>query len=47
MSGWGKQACFIAPSLDLVFIRLGSNATLNQQPRFYHSLWTRLMAAFM
>jgi CubicO group peptidase (beta-lactamase class C family) len=45
MSGWGKQACFVAPSLDMVAIRLGSNATLNQDRLFYHGFWARLMAA--
>jgi CubicO group peptidase (beta-lactamase class C family) len=28
MSGFGKQACWIFPSLDMVVIRLGSNSTL-------------------
>jgi CubicO group peptidase (beta-lactamase class C family) len=45
MSGWGKQACFVAPSLDMVAIRLGRNAALNQDPLFYHGFWARLMAA--
>ena len=45
MSGWGKQACFVAPSLDMIAIRVGRNAALNQDPLFYHGFWTRLMAA--
>ncbi len=45
MSGWGKQACFVVPSLDLVAVRLGRNATLNQDPQFYHGFWARLAAA--
>jgi CubicO group peptidase (beta-lactamase class C family) len=45
MSGWGKQACFVAPGLDMVALRLGSNATLNKDPLFYHGFWARLMAA--
>jgi CubicO group peptidase (beta-lactamase class C family) len=47
MSGWGKQACFVAPGLDIVAIRLGSNATLNEHRLFYHGFWTRLMAALI
>jgi hypothetical protein len=43
--GWGRQACFVAPGLDMVVVRLGSNPTLNEHPRFYHGLWSRLMAA--
>jgi CubicO group peptidase (beta-lactamase class C family) len=46
MSGWGKQACFVAPGLDMIAIRLGRNATLNEHPYFYHDFWSRLMAAF-
>jgi hypothetical protein len=45
MSGWGKQACFIAPELDMLAIRLGSNAALNEHPLFYHGFWARLAAA--
>jgi CubicO group peptidase (beta-lactamase class C family) len=45
MSGWGKQACFVVPSLDMVVVRLGPNRALNGHPEFYHELWTRLIAA--
>jgi CubicO group peptidase (beta-lactamase class C family) len=45
MSGWGKQACFVVPSLDLVVVRLGPDQKLNEHPEFYHELWRRLMAA--
>ncbi len=45
MSGWGKQACFVVPSLDMVVVRLGPNRTLNEHPEFYHGLWARLMPA--
>jgi CubicO group peptidase (beta-lactamase class C family) len=45
MSGWGKQACFVAPGLDMVVVRLGRNPTLNQDSLFYHGFWARLMAA--
>jgi CubicO group peptidase (beta-lactamase class C family) len=45
MSGWGKQACFVVPSLDMVVVRLGPNRALNEHPEFYHELWERLMAA--
>jgi CubicO group peptidase (beta-lactamase class C family) len=45
MSGAGKQACFIVPSLDMVVVRLGSNRPLDNQPEFYHGLWSHLMPA--
>lgn len=45
MSGWGKQACFVVPSLDMVVVRLGPNRILNEYPEFYHELWERLMKA--
>jgi len=45
MSGWGKQACFVVPSLDMVVVRLGPDRTLNEHPEFYPELWKRLMAA--
>ncbi|MHB0874885.1 MAG: serine hydrolase domain-containing protein [Anaerolineae bacterium] len=47
MSGWGKQACFVSPSLDMVAIRLGPSQALNTQPLFYHEFWSRLMAAIV
>jgi CubicO group peptidase (beta-lactamase class C family) len=45
MSGWGKQACFVVPSLDMVVVRLGPNRALNDHPEFYPELWSRIMAA--
>lgn len=42
MSGWGKQACFVVPSLDMVVVHLGRNVALNAQPEFYHGLWERI-----
>jgi CubicO group peptidase (beta-lactamase class C family) len=45
MSGWGKQACFVVPSLDLVVVRLGPNRKLNEHPEYYRELWKRLRAA--
>jgi CubicO group peptidase (beta-lactamase class C family) len=47
MSGWGKQACFVVPSLDLVVVRLGAHRKLNDHPEFYGELWKRLMAALL
>jgi CubicO group peptidase (beta-lactamase class C family) len=43
MSGWGKQACFVVPSLDMVVVRLGPNRALNAHAEFYHELWARLI----
>ncbi len=45
MSGYGKQACFVVPSLDLVVVRLGADRKLNEHPEYYHELWKRLMDA--
>jgi CubicO group peptidase (beta-lactamase class C family) len=45
MSGWGKQACWVVPSLDMVVVRLGPNRELNAHPEYYPELWARLMAA--
>ncbi|MCX7045467.1 MAG: DUF5060 domain-containing protein [Candidatus Sumerlaeota bacterium] len=47
MSGWGKQACFIVPSLDMVVVRIGADRKLNEHPEFYHELWNRLMPAVL
>lgn len=47
MAGWGKQACFVVPSLDMIVVRLGPNSTLNQHPEFYQELWKRLMLAII
>lgn len=45
MSGWGKQACWIVPSLHMVVVRLGSNRVLNGHPEYYAEFWSRVMAA--
>lgn len=45
MSGFGKQACWIFPGLDMIVVRLGSNRTLNDHPEFYRELLARVMAA--
>jgi len=45
MSGWGKQACWVVPSLDLVVVRLGAHRVLNDHPEYYRELWSRIMAA--
>jgi CubicO group peptidase (beta-lactamase class C family) len=45
MSGFGRQACWIFPSLDMVVVRIGSNRTLNEHPEFYRELLERVMAA--
>jgi CubicO group peptidase (beta-lactamase class C family) len=45
MSGSGKQACFVVPSLDMVVVRLGPERELNRRQEFYPELWGRLMAA--
>ncbi|MBI3465450.1 MAG: serine hydrolase [Planctomycetes bacterium] len=45
MSGWGKQICCVIPSLDLVFVRVGSNAELNSHPEYYPELLSRVVAS--
>jgi CubicO group peptidase (beta-lactamase class C family) len=45
MSGWGKQICCVIPSLDLVFVRVGSNGELNSQPEYYPELLSRVVAS--
>jgi hypothetical protein len=45
MTGFGKQACWIFPSLDMIVVRLGSNRTLNDHPEFYQKLLSRVMTA--
>ena len=45
MSGSGKQACWIFPSLDMIVVRLGLNSPLNDHPEFYPELLSRVMAA--
>lgn len=44
-SGWGKQACWVSPSLDMVVVRLGPHKKLNEIPEFYSEFWKRIMAA--
>jgi CubicO group peptidase (beta-lactamase class C family) len=45
MSGFGMQACWIIPSLDMVIVRLGSNRTLNSHIEFYREFLARILAA--
>jgi len=45
MSGWGMQACWVIPSLDLVVVRLGANRGLNAQPGFYREFMGKVVAA--
>jgi CubicO group peptidase (beta-lactamase class C family) len=45
MSGYGRQACWVFPSLDMVVVRLGSNVPLNDHPEFYRELLKRVMEA--
>lgn len=45
MAGYGKQGCWIFPSLDMIVVRLGSNRTLNDHPEFYQELLSRVIAA--
>jgi len=45
MSGSGKQACWVFPSLDMIVVRLGLNYPLNDRPEFYPELLSRVMAA--
>ncbi len=47
MSGWGRQACVVIPSLDLVAVRLGPVQKLNAVPDFYPEFFARLMAAIV
>jgi len=47
MWGWGKQICAVIPSLDLVVVRLGPEAALNDRPDFYAQLFSRIMAAMV
>jgi CubicO group peptidase (beta-lactamase class C family) len=45
MSGFGGQACWVFPGLDMVVVRLGSNVTLNNHPEFHRALLTRVVDA--
>jgi CubicO group peptidase (beta-lactamase class C family) len=45
MDGWGKQACFVVPSLDLVVVRLGAKAALNDVRDYWPQFWSRLLKA--
>jgi CubicO group peptidase (beta-lactamase class C family) len=45
MAGYGKQGCWIIPSLDMVVVRLGSHRPLNDRPEFFAELLSRIVAA--
>ena len=45
MSGYGKQACWIIPSLDMVIVRLGSKRRLNYLPEYFPEFLSRVMSA--
>ena len=45
MSGFGRQACWVFPSLDMVAVRIGSNVTLNEHPKFHQELLKRVVEA--
>jgi CubicO group peptidase (beta-lactamase class C family) len=45
MSGFGKQAVWIFPGLDMIVVRLGLNQPLNDRPEFYRELLSRVMTS--
>ena len=45
MSGYGKQACWIIPSLDMVIVRIGSKPRLNHLPEYFPEFLSRVMSA--
>jgi CubicO group peptidase (beta-lactamase class C family) len=45
MSGFGMQACWIIPSLDMIVVRLASSRALNSRIDFYSEFLARLMEA--
>jgi CubicO group peptidase (beta-lactamase class C family) len=45
MSGFGMQACWIIPSLDMIVVRLGSSRALNSRIDFYSEFLARVMEA--
>jgi CubicO group peptidase (beta-lactamase class C family) len=45
MSGFGMQACWVIPSLDMVVVRLGSSRTLNAHLEFYREFLARIIGA--
>jgi len=45
MSGYGRQACWVFPDLDMIVVRLGSNVSLNNRPEFYRELLKRVVEA--
>ncbi len=45
MSGFGMQACWIIPSLDMIVVRLGSSRALNSRIDFYAEFLARVMRA--
>ena len=45
MHGYGKQACWIIPSLDMVIVRIGSKRRLNYLEEYFPELLSRVMSA--
>ena len=45
MSGYGKQACWIIPSLDMIIVRIGSKRRLNYLPEYFPEFLSRVMSA--
>ena len=45
MHGYGKQACWIIPSLDMVIVRIGSKPRLNRLPDYFPEFLSRVMSA--
>ena len=45
MSGLGKQACWIIPSLDMVIVRIGLKPRLERLPDYFPEFLSRVMSA--
>ena len=45
MHGYGKQACWIIPSLDMVIVRIGSKPRPNRLPDYFPEFLSRVMSA--
>ena len=45
MQGYGKQACWIIPSLDMVIVRIGAKRRLNYSSKYFPELLSRVMSA--
>lgn len=45
MSGLGKQACWIIPSLDMVIVRIGLKPRLDRLPDYFPEFLSRVMSA--